>query len=49
MWSNIAASQGETEAATKNRDLFAKLMTPSQIETAQKLAQECENKNYKGC
>ena len=49
MWSNIAASQGETEAATKNRDLFAKLMTTSQIETAQKLAQECEKKNYKGC
>ena len=48
MWSNIAASQGDKDA-TKNRDIVAKRMTTSQIETAQKLARECVKKNYKGC
>ena len=37
MWSNIAASQGD-ELARKNRDNDAKQMTPSQLETAQRLA-----------
>ena len=49
MWFNIAASQGGTENATKNKDTAAKRMTPSQIETAQRLARECVQKNYKGC
>ena len=49
MWFNIAASSGESKDASKNRDFVAKRMTPSQIETAQKLARECVKKNYKGC
>ena len=49
MWYNIAASSGKSENASENRDIVAKLMTPSQIETAQRLAQECEKKIYKGC
>ena len=49
MWFNIAASSGESKNASKNRDLAAKRMTPSQLETAQKLARECVAKKYKGC
>ena len=49
MWFNIAASSGESKKASKNRDIVAKRMTTSQIETAQELARECEKKNYKGC
>ena len=48
MWWNIAASQGN-EDAIKYRDIVAKEMTPSQIETAQRLARECVKKNYKWC
>ena len=49
MWLNIAASSGETKNASKNRDIVANNMTPSQLETAQKLARECVRKKYKGC
>ena len=48
MWFNIAASSGN-KVASENRDIAAEQMTASQIETAQRLAQECEKKNYKGC
>ena len=48
MWFNIAASSGDNDAV-KNRDAVAERMTPSQIETAQRLARECVSKNYKGC
>ena len=48
MWLSIAASQGYKDAS-KKREVVAKQMTTSQIETAQKLARECVNKNYKGC
>ena len=48
MWFNIAASSG-FEDGVKARDLFAKEMTPSQLEKAQDLARECVRKNYKGC
>ena len=48
MWFNIAASSGY-KGAVKKRDIIAKLMNTSQIETAQKLARECVRKNYKGC
>ena len=48
MWWNIAASQGDDDAA-EYRDKVAKLMTPSQIAEAQKLARECVRKNYKDC
>jgi hypothetical protein len=49
MWFNIAASSGENKKASKNRDIVAKRMTTSQIETAQKLSREYLKKNYKGC
>ena len=48
MWFNIAASSGDKDAS-QNRYIVAQRMTPSQIETAQKLARECVKKNYKGC
>jgi hypothetical protein len=48
MWWNIAASSGH-KSASKNRDIDAKRMTPSQLEKAQNLARECVRKNYKGC
>ena len=48
MWGNIAATNGN-ELGAKLRDDFEKKMTPSQIETAQKLARECVRKKYKEC
>ena len=48
MWGNLAASNGNENGA-KLRDLAAKSMTPTQLETAQRLASECMKKNYKGC
>ena len=48
MWWNIAASQ-ENKDAIKNRFIVALKMTPSQLEKAKELAQECVKKNYKGC
>ena len=48
MWWNIAAISGDRNAV-KNRDIVAKQMTSSQLETAQKLARECVRKKYKGC
>ena len=48
MWGNLAASNG-SENGGKLRDALAKEMTPSQLETAQKLARECVRKKYKGC
>ncbi len=49
MWLSIAASSGKTKYASKNRDIVAKKMTPSQLEKAQDLARECVRKKYKGC
>jgi uncharacterized protein len=48
MWTNLAASNGN-ENVGELRDLIAKDMPPSQLETAQKLARECVRKKYKGC
>lgn len=48
MWFNFAAAQGDS-VAIKNRDLAASMMTAAQIAEAQKLARECEQRNYKGC
>ena len=48
MWWNIAASSGN-KTASKNRDMVAGMMTPSQLEEAQDLARECIRKKYKGC
>ena len=46
MWWNIAASQG-VEIARKNRDNVEKMMSSTQIETAQKLAREWMAKHQK--
>ena len=48
MWLNIAASSGH-EKASRTRDIIAKRMTPADISAAQKLAEECVRKKYKGC
>jgi uncharacterized protein len=48
MWANLAAAQGN-ETGTKNREVNAKHMTPSQIMEAKRLSQECVNQNYKNC
>ena len=49
MWANIAAANGGSENASKNRDLAAKRMSPTAIESAQRLARECMARDYKGC
>ena len=48
MWWDIAASQGANHAAQNLYDL-KKLMTPTDISTAEALARECVAKDYKGC
>ena len=48
MWFNIAASNW-IENAGKIRDSIAEQMTKEQIAEAQKLARECQQKNFKGC
>ena len=48
MWFNLVTSKGE-EKARKNREEVTKKMTPSQIAEAQKMARDCEKKNYKNC
>jgi TPR repeat protein len=48
MWFNLAAARGHSNAV-KNRDIAASEMTPAQIAEAQKLASECEQRNYKNC
>jgi hypothetical protein len=47
-WGELAAAKGYGRAA-RLRDMVAAMMTPSQVEAAQKLARECVKKNYKGC
>ncbi len=49
MWFNIAASSLKRKEASENREITATQMTPSQLETAQKLARECVPKKYKDC
>ena len=49
MWWNIAASNGYNETAKESKELLERMMTPSQIVEAQRLARECVKKNYKGC
>ena len=46
MWFNLVAVKG---AGGKNRDIIAKKMTPQQMAEAQKLARECQARNFKGC
>ena len=48
MWFNLAAVNGDANAV-KNRDIAAKNMTPQQMAEAQKLARECQARNFKNC
>ncbi len=48
MWFNLAAAMGHS-TAVRGRDLVAKQMKPQQIAEAQKLARECQARNFKNC
>jgi uncharacterized protein len=48
MWFNIAAANGDDDASELRNDV-AKDMSPTAIETAQRLARECMARDYKGC
>ena len=48
MWFNLAAANGN-EKGSKNRDTTARRMTSQQIAQAQRMAAQCEARNYKGC
>ena len=48
MWFNLAALKGYS-VGVKSRDIVAKRMTSQQIAEAQKLARECQARNFKNC
>ncbi len=48
MWSTLAAAKGSADAK-KQRDGLVKRMKPAQIAEAEKLAGECEKRNFAGC
>ena len=48
MWYNLAAIKGDS-VEVKNRDIVANKMTSQQIAEAQKLARECQARNFKNC
>jgi hypothetical protein len=48
MWYEVAAANG-SDVAIKNRNLVAARMTPQQIAEAQRLARECQARNFKNC
>ena len=48
MWANLAASRGNKYGGEVQHHV-AKLMTPTDIFAAEKLARECVRKKYKGC
>ena len=48
MWFNLAAAMGHS-TAVKGRDIVAEQMTPQQRLEAQKLARECQARNFKNC
>ena len=50
MWANIARYNGsESEDTKKLIEILVKYTTQEQIAKAQDLAQECVDKDYKGC
>lgn len=52
MWFNLAAalSKGDAQKSEANkRDKVAQQMTPAQIAEAQRLSQQCQAQQYKGC
>jgi TPR repeat protein len=48
MWFNLSASSGAAKSVT-NRDRLAKQMTFQQLEQAQKMAGDCQQKKLQGC
>jgi uncharacterized protein len=48
MWFNLAGAAGDSDAA-KNREIVAAKMTPQQVSEAQKLARDCQARQFKGC
>ena len=48
MWFNLGAVKGYS-TAVKNRDIVAKWMTSQQIAEAQKMARECQARDFKNC
>lgn len=48
MWFNLAAVKDDSDAV-KNRDIVVKRMTTQQVAEAQKLARECQARNFKNC
>jgi len=48
MWSNLAAVSGDADAV-KFRDMVAARMPSQKIAEAQKLARECQARNFKNC
>jgi hypothetical protein len=51
MWSSLAAAStgDQQKSAANNRDKVARRMTPAQITEAQRLAQQCQVRQFKGC
>jgi hypothetical protein len=51
MWINLAAAStgGQQKLAADNRDELARIMTPAQISQAQRLSQQCQAQQFKGC
>ena len=50
MWFNLAASHDITAGGAElMRDALAKVMNQSEMAQAQKLARECQARNFKGC
>ena len=48
MWYNLAVANGDT-TAVKNRDSTAEQMSIQQIAKAQKMARDCQARNFKNC
>ena len=48
MWFNLAAVKGDADSV-KGRGIIAHRLTPQQMSEAQKLARECQARNFKGC
>ena len=48
MWLNMASSNG-FDMGENLREVSIEMMSPYQIQEAQRLTRVCVNKNYKGC
>jgi TPR repeat protein len=48
MWFNLGAMSGYAPAV-KNRDFVTQLITPPQIDQAQKMAHDCQQRKFNGC